>query len=73
MGGYGSETRIGISRSPKVAVSTAEQNYRLPYWRNAQRRAWNKCSETGHCGGGVPIMRHFRLIKNGVVIKDLWD
>ena len=73
MGGYGSETIIGMSRSPKIAVLTAERNYRQPYWRNAQRRTWNECSETGNCGGGVPIMRHFRLTKNGRVIKDLWD
>lgn len=58
MGGYGSESRIGMSRSPKQAVAKA--------------KSYRKCTlvrTTNNGGGGVPIMLEFRLYKNGKLIK----
>lgn len=68
-GGYGSETCIGMSRSPKMAVLRAKN------WRHKPtvRRTSNEHPETGICGGGVPIMRRFRLYKNGKLIKEIHD
>lgn len=63
MGGYGSETKIGISRSPKKAIEIAKG--RFPNYRHCT----NEDPESGLCGGGVPILGEFKLYKNGKLIK----
>lgn len=58
MGGYGSETKVGMSYSPKQAVLKA--------------KSYHKCTvsrTTNNGGGGVPILSEFRLYKNGVLVK----
>jgi len=71
MGGYGSETKIGMHRSPKEAVHRAKS------WRSFDGsqivRTSNEDPETGICGGGVPILREFSLYKNGKLISHNWD
>ena len=68
-GGYGSETIIGMDRSPKRAVAKAERRVRNGYIRKTS----NEHSDTGICGGGVPIMRQFKLLKDGKVLVNNWD
>jgi len=66
-GGYGSETKIGISRSPKKAVALAKgfhPNY---------RRSVGQDPVSGICGGGVPILGEFKLYKNGKLIADRFE
>jgi hypothetical protein len=71
-GGYGSETKIGMDRSPKKAVAKARQF--VNFGDGSQiRRATNENPETGIVGGGVPIMREFRLYKNSKLIVCNWD
>jgi hypothetical protein len=70
-GGYGSETKIGMSRSPKKAVAIANRDW--PYRHVAIYKTFNADPRTGICGGGVPIMRHFQLLKDGKVLKSVWD
>ena len=72
MGGYGSETHIGMDRSPKKAVEKATNWWRYRNGGNI-RRTTNENPKTGICGGGVPIMSEFTLLKNGKVIKQTWD
>lgn len=66
-GGYGSETKIGISNSPKKAVALAKG------WFPSYRRSCNQNPVTGICGGGVPILGEFRLYKNGKLIADRFE
>ena len=62
-GGYGSETKIGMSRSPKQAVAKAKS------FRDCTLRLTNnENSETGIVGGGVPILLQFELYKNSELI-----
>ena len=67
-GGYGSETKIGMDRqSAKKAVAKAKA-----FWSSDGSqicKTSNKDPETGICGGGVPIMREFKLYKNNKLIQ----
>lgn len=65
MGGYGSEIRIGMDRSPKRAVEKAKAFG--PNDGSQIRRSVNDG------GGGVPIMREFRLYRGSKLIKSTWD
>lgn len=70
-GGYGSETKIGMDKSPKRAVAKAKR-----FWScdgSQIVRSENEDSKTGICGGGVPIMHRFQLYRNGKLIVDSWD
>ena len=68
MGGYGSETTIGMDRSPKRAVAKAKQQV-----DGYIRHTSGEDSETGHCGGGVPIMREFKLMRDSEILKNIWN
>ena len=65
MGGYGSITKIGMDRSPKKAVEKAR---RFCSQDGSQLR---KVSNDG--GGGVPILREFRLYRGSKLIKSTWN
>lgn len=64
-GGYGSITRIGMDKSPKRAVAKASAFCAHDGSRSTRI--------TNDGGGGVPIMCHFKLYKNGKVIMDILD
>ena len=67
MGGYGSETTIGMDRtSAKRAVAKAKAFYSKD--GSQIRRTSNEDPNTGICGGGVPILREFKLYKNNKLI-----
>ena len=68
IGGYGSETRIGFSKSPKQAVMKAEGKITPSVYR-----ATGLDPVTGHIGGGIPIFRTIRLYHNGRLILDETD
>jgi hypothetical protein len=69
-GGYGSITQIGMDRcSPKRAV------WKASHWSVSDGKATRNYvnQQPWGAGGGVPILRHFQLIKDNKVIKEVWD
>ncbi len=70
-GGYGSETKIGMHRSAKEAVRRASASRILDGSQLVKYS--NQNPETGICGGGVPVLREFKLYKNDKLIKHIYD
>jgi hypothetical protein len=64
-GGWGSDSKIGMDRSPKKAVEKAKAFF--PRDGSQIRRVINPTP--AGAGGGVPILHEFRLFKNGELIK----
>jgi hypothetical protein len=71
-GGYGSETFVGMDKSPKKAIEKATSR-KHRFDGSCIRRTDNENPETGICGGGVPVLAYSRLSKNGKTIRKEWD
>lgn len=72
MGGYGSETLIGMDRSPARAMAKATL-LRHAADGSQIRRTSNENPKTGICGGGVPILRNVKIFRGHRLLSDKWD